>query len=486
MKRCISVLLGLLLLVSLLACNPSVPQSSGTDDPPDSGIMVPGEGEPSLPPSGTPDESPDEAIDDPPAEVVLRVRRSALVLPVGRSENVEAKTENTEDALVYESGNPSVATVDALGNVTGVAEGETAVTVSCGSKAVTCAVTVGARKKSVRASEIDTSAFVNTFGRNYFANSLYCMEYVASGFEISFYGSSLSAELWADRESYLVVYADGEPTDTIRLDPGERKVYNLFEADEKGEHTVKVLKRTELLLSTVGMTGIKTEDGYFLSPPARNTRRIEVFGDSITSGYGNLGAMGTTMSPANSDGLQTYATLAAEAVGADIQVVSCSGYGLYTSRWGDGIIPPLFTKTTQNHPTRWDATRYVPDVVIVNLGTNDGANVAGNSRDNMPLFTAEAYKAAYKDFIAEIQAAYPGVQILCCFGLMGNACYEEIKSTITDMCAEYTAAGDDSVQYLFFDKITETERGCASHPNVAAHTKAAVILAARLTELFGT
>lgn len=119
MKRCISVLLGLLLLVSLLACNPSVPQSGGTDNPPDSGITVPGEDEPSLPSSETPDESPDEAPDDPPAEVVLRVRRSALVLPVGRSENVEAKTENTEDALVYESGNPSVATVDALGNVTG-------------------------------------------------------------------------------------------------------------------------------------------------------------------------------------------------------------------------------------------------------------------------------------------------------------------------------------------------------------------------------
>lgn len=479
-----AILLTVLLAFSLFACKTTPPPGSG--DPPDPGIVTPGEDDPpgkDDPPDDPPDD-PDDPDDPPPAEVVLTVGRSELILPVGRNENVEATAANTEDAIAYESDDPAIATVDALGKVTAVAAGKTTVTVSCGGKTAACAVTVGARSKSVRASEIESSAYVNAFGRNYFESSLYRMEYVASGFEVSFYGSSLSAELWADKESYLVVYVDGEESETIRLNANERKVCKLVDASAKAEHTVKVLKRTELALGMVGVAGIKTEDGYFLSRPARAAKRIEVFGDSITSGYGNLGAMGTTMNASNSDGLKTYATLAAAAVGAEIQTVSCSGYGLYTSRWNSGLIPPLFAKTTQTHPTPWDATKYVPDVVVINLGTNDGANVEGNSRDDMPLFTAEAYTAAYKAFIAEIRAAYPGVQILCCFGLMGNARYDEIKGAITDMCAEYAASGDDAVSYLLFDQITAADRGCASHPNVAAHTRAAAQLAKKLTNMF--
>lgn len=56
--------------------------------------------------------------------------------------NVRVYPEDTTDALVYLSGDESVVTVSEDGTVTAVGEGETLITVQCGSQKISCKVTV--------------------------------------------------------------------------------------------------------------------------------------------------------------------------------------------------------------------------------------------------------------------------------------------------------------------------------------------------------
>ena len=60
---------------------------------------------------------------------------------------------------------------------------------------------------------------------------------------------------------------------------------------EQGQHSFLLTKRTEGEEGATGFKGIELEDNAILhAPPARPTRRIEFFGDSITSGMGNESA----------------------------------------------------------------------------------------------------------------------------------------------------------------------------------------------------
>lgn len=56
--------------------------------------------------------------------------------------NVHVYPENTTDELVYISGDEAVVTVSETGTVTAVGEGQTVITVQCGSQKITCNVTV--------------------------------------------------------------------------------------------------------------------------------------------------------------------------------------------------------------------------------------------------------------------------------------------------------------------------------------------------------
>ncbi len=74
---------------------------------------------------------------------------------VGKSQllSIEVSPANTTDVLTFTSSNPDVASVDANGLITAVADGNVVITVTCGSVTETCAVTV-----SVSSSDATTDA----------------------------------------------------------------------------------------------------------------------------------------------------------------------------------------------------------------------------------------------------------------------------------------------------------------------------------------
>ena len=88
--------------------------------------------------------------------------------------------------------------------------------------------------------------------------------------------------------TYLYVAVDGRPAQIIdSLNP----ITTLRGLDYNQIHTISVIKRNETGLGIALLNGLTLDaNGYFLSPPPLSQRRIEVLGDSISCGYGEVNA----------------------------------------------------------------------------------------------------------------------------------------------------------------------------------------------------
>ena len=154
--------------------------------------------------------------------------------------------------------------------------------------------------------------------------------------------------------------------DDIRYDfpvNEELKVINM--SLPYGKHDIKILKRTESSVSHVSIL-----------------LKIEYYGDSITCGYGSIGddpLLGFTT--ATESFLDGYAYLTAKLLDADYSAICVSGFPIYKSRWNEGFpiesvadmisISDYSEDMTFDTAIPWDNNKFIPDIVVVNLGTND-------------------------------------------------------------------------------------------------------------------
>lgn len=278
------------------------------------------------------------------------------------------------------------------------------------------------------------------------------MNNIGSGFEVKFYGTSLDATLngwygaWYGK-TMISILVDGE-TDTSKkkmtLTYGTTDTtYNLVKNLPMGEHTVKVLKRTEGISTEMSLVDIST-DGYFKKVDKTPKLKIEVYGDSITAGYGNLrGNIADTTSSQYQNGLQTYATYAASELGAEINVQARTGLGLYTAgniEKGYNCVD-IYNYDTFEGVYEWNMNDYIPDIVIINLGTNDSWNT--------PIFNSETYMSEYMNFIYNLVEIYGNdTAFILCSGFMET----EVKSYIETIIPYLEDNIDNPVYQLTFDK----------------------------------
>jgi hypothetical protein len=231
--------------------------------------------------------------------------------------------------------------------------------------------------------------------------------------------------------------------------------------------------------------------GAQLPPPASSGRLLEVIGDSISAGFGNLGAEqhpgygndpsgGCPFSPDTESAYQAYGPVAARAVAADVSVLAGSGWGIYSDNQGNQskVMPALFENTLGQQPVPvWSFARK-PQAVVINLGTNDA------SAHNV---TEGKFKPAYAAFVAKLRAKYPDALILCAVGsMMFGPDRDSAVQYLKELVAERAAQGDAKVKLLDLgtqDVLQGT--GCLWHPNVAENQRMAGILVTELKSSLG-
>lgn len=86
----------------------------------------------------------------------------------------------------------------------------------------------------------------------------------------------------------------------------------------EGFHKIRVYKITEARYSSVAFKSFKT-DGYFWARPNDKKYKLEFYGDSITVGLSNMRDQEQEV-PSPQNGCMTYGWLAAEQIGADVNI----------------------------------------------------------------------------------------------------------------------------------------------------------------------
>ena len=172
---------------------------------------------------------------------------------------------------------------------------------------------------------------------------------------------------------------------------GERdSVVTLATALPDGRHLVRLMYVIEGYEFFPEFWGFVLDEGrQLIEAPRLPSRKIEFIGNSITCGYGNEGLKKEEgFDYATENHYYSYASITARNLQAQHWVVARSGIGAYRNYDGpktgnpESNMPVQYEYTgyawkpeLRKEPTflqeKWDFSRYQPDVVCINLGTND-------------------------------------------------------------------------------------------------------------------
>jgi len=329
----------------------------------------------------------------------------------------------------------------------------------------------------------DLQEDVRYLGRTYEAAGTQWFNWSASGFSVRFQGSGLKAKIASNAPNvtnyaYLKVYVDGVEQTDILLDKTLQTV-TLAEGLNPDEiHTVEVRKRNSPRSSTAGVLSIELLDGKKAAPAAAKDKMIEFVGDSLTVGYSAADAdkSETAWSTATEDGTKTYSKQVADAFDAEYMVTAISGRGVVMNNSGGSgyLLPEIYPELDiYNTPgIAYDFTLQ-PDVIVINLGTND----ATNSNLNLDAFATGVYS-----FIKLVRQKNPNAQIIWAYGLRNDKMTAQVAAAIEAAVAQVSNEGDDHVHYLPLALATDMH---LNHPTAAAYAPSGERLIEKIEEITG-
>ena len=297
------------------------------------------------------------------------------------------------------------------------------------------------------------------------------------------------------KSGYFMAQIDQAEPFKVAFRSENDSVVTLATALPDGRHTVRlmyIIEGYEMYPEFWGFVLDKNKS--LVEMPALPSRKIEFIGNSITCGYGNEGLKREEhFDYATENHYFSYASLAARTLEAQHWVVARSGIGAYRN-YGEAktgsprsCMPVQYEYTgyaydlkLRDEPTflreKWDFSRYQPDVVCINLGTND---LSTNNYD------VKLLKQGYQRLLKLVRDHNPKAKIVFLCGSMLNGKELEIAKQILDeVTAEANKAGDKEVyRFNFTPQNGDLGYGNDYHPSLWQHEKMAAELAAYLRAL---
>jgi len=360
---------------------------------------------------------------------------------------------------------------------------------------------------------------VKHLGRTYFNNGRLFCALSGSGAEFSFTGTKCTVTISGDDRSTaadnkdnlsrIAFYVNHERVIDEMVD-FETKEYVVCEFETVQEATVTIVKLTEAPMSTYSIDAITVESGAAgvaehaatdapvhstIDAPIRPTSYkdclIEFVGDSITCGYGVDDPVAENhFVTRTEDVTKAYAYKTAKALDADYSMVSFSGYGIISGYTEEEqplttqLVPPLYPKLgytwTCNRDfspsdIEWDFSVRRPDLIVINLGTNDDSYCKDVEERQ------ETYCAAYTEFLKLVRKLNPSSKILCTLGMMGDRLFPYVQKAVDCFVSE---TGDNNTYTMKFEvQLLEDGYSADYHPSITTHDKAAAKLVAKIKEL---
>lgn len=268
-------------------------------------------------------------------------------------------------------------------------------------------------------------------------------------------------------DNYYNLILDGQLLDTLKITKG-KKTYKIAEGLVNKIHEIEVFKRTEEMFGKTQFLGFVI-DGKSALVPIINKREklIEFIGNSITCGYGNEGVNGGKFGPTTENHYMTYAAITSRNFNARHLAVCKSGIGIFRNWDGpaEGNDQNMTTNYTRTYI--WDENpKYsfsdTPDLVCIDLGTNDFSTTGGDSA---------RYVNNYFRLIDTIQSKYSKPEIVCLLGpMMSDPVLSNVRRYLKFIADSANRKMNGKVS--FFEMSQQTgSLGIDSHPTVAQNQK---------------
>lgn len=367
--------------------------------------------------------------------------------------------------------------------------------------------------KEIKISQVP---YINIFGRKGSMVDPLPLLFNGSGVEVSVKGSCLFIDIETDsdfHEPWIAYELNGAFMSRQMLLPGEHTICLFRSMDPNNVKTVRFYRELQAMSEDdrckILVKGFRT-DGEFVEVP-KYDRKIEFIGDSITSGEGTYGASDDwDWLPMYMGVSNNYALKTAKALNADFHIISQGGWGVYCG-WDNDLrhnIPSVYEKVcalatgpsneAMGTQEMYDFDSWQPDVVIVNLGTNDA------SAFNQPAFTDPVTLESNKqrlnedgsyvredqlkvinsvvDFLKMLRKHNKTAHIVWCYGMLGY----DLTLTLTEAITEYKAlTGDNNVVFLQLPDTTDDGYGSHMHPGTKSHTVASEVIVTYLKRKLG-
>ena len=340
-----------------------------------------------------------------------------------------------------------------------------------------------------------TDKFIQYAGRISFANpERPAWNFPGIQIVASFEGTSLRM-IAKPRSGYFMAQIDQAEPFKVAFRGERDSVATLATALPDGVHTVKLMYAIEGYEFFPEFWGFVLDKGKKLvETPALPSRKIEFIGNSITCGYGNEGLKKEEgFDYATENHYYSYASITARNLEAQHWVVARSGIGAYRN-YGEaktgspGSCMPMQYEYTgyawkpelRQEATflreKWDFSRYQPDVICINLGTND------TSTNNYDL---DLLKQGYQKLLKQVRDHNPKAKIVFLTGsMLYNKELQEVKQLLDEVTAEAKKSGDKEIYRFDISPISGEEfYGNDYHPNIYEDEKMAAELTAYLRSL---
>jgi len=320
---------------------------------------------------------------------------------------------------------------------------------------------------------------IHYYGRIDFSNpKIPVYDWPGTVIEATFSGTSL-ALIFAGAETRYNVSIDGGESTVLVTASSSLVSYPISSSLSEGTHHVRIEKRGETTWYSSSFGGFELDDSSTLTiQKPKPSQKIEFIGDSYSVGYG-------VESPSR-DGddsayqrftniSKDYTVLTAKHFEAQYMVTAISGKGLVQNRLHDEpgmTIPYLYDYLLQsvihtNKPlTKWDSEKYQPDLIVINLGTNDFASSTSIAGADSELFIK-----GYREFLAKLRSLYPSTKFVLCASYMwpDNKLIPAVQSVISQEksegnldCFYYDFTGkDDGWSALDWHPSVSQQRGIA-------------------------
>lgn len=343
---------------------------------------------------------------------------------------------------------------------------------------------------------------IRYLGRTFYHNkdrAVY-FDFTASGAEFNFDGTKLDAEFITDnlnvknkdKQAWIAVFVNEEKTPSKRFPLNSRqKYYNIYQSDRNKPVKIRICKLSEAKTGKSGLVAIRMNSKAKITKTLEKKKKIEFIGDSITCGYGIEGVNENPFRTSEENGSITYAAKTADYFNADYNVVAVSGIGIYssfttTNRRNSKLlmssIYPYTDKLLQMDKKEfpyqlWENRKYIPDLIVINLGVNDASYVKDSK------WKRNSFGKNYYKFLHTVRQANPKAKIICTIRDKETFLYEEIKEQVSNYKSRYK---DNNISSMLLPSTLKSEEfGSNWHPNLKTHERMAEALITEIEKYMG-